>query len=104
MQIWTDETSYAQGEREQHVEPRVWNLKLGHLRVRVHRWHGINDAWFLSCDGFCDKRPLKAKTVQDAQLEAIELLRDWLWVALNDASQTEVSETSAQRLSSVQAT
>lgn len=60
---WKDESSYSRGERGTR-EPSVWSLDSKAIRLRVHRLHGVEGLWFLSCYGLA---------LENCQLDAIEI-------------------------------
>ncbi|HET9063735.1 MAG TPA: hypothetical protein VFO62_10640 [Candidatus Binatia bacterium] len=71
---WTDATAYDQGTRGV-VEPRVWELRTGPVRLIVHRLHGYDGwIWFGSCPELkIDRTSLAATSATEAQSELMTL-------------------------------
>lgn len=73
--VWVDGTSYRQGERGT-VEPRAWEICAGRLRMTIHRLHGIEGQWFLTCNELgIERQPLTAATPIKAKAEALTHVR-----------------------------
>jgi hypothetical protein len=68
---WKDNTSYSRGDKVR--EPGVLAVVDDPLRLKVHRWHGIENTWFASCDLF-ERRELKATELDAAKVEAVDML------------------------------
>ncbi len=79
MKKWKDISSYSQNDKERI--PTIWELRIGHLRVVVHRhrWEEP-DKWFMSVHGDIDidKLPLHQKDLEKAQKEALATLHSSL--------------------------
>ena len=80
---WKDTTSYSQGERAKGVPPSSWGTTVAWLRISIHRHiHYEKDQWLLSTrPGIFDLHLLDSKEVEDAQKEAIKVIRKKLDVA-----------------------
>ena len=46
MLEWRDKTSYSRGDKER--KPRIWELKVGGLRIVIHRIIHYPE-WYVSC-------------------------------------------------------
>ena len=85
VQEWKDVTSYRHGGRG-NAEPSVWELRGKHVCIRVHRYHGCSDAWFVTCrQAGLETRGLAAPTVEEAKRQAVELVKNKLRMLSDDA-------------------
>jgi hypothetical protein len=71
MSEWKDTTSYSQNTKREDRVPKTWELRLKHLRIKVHRYHSIDDVWFLTChDINISVRELASKELEQAKCQA----------------------------------
>lgn len=85
---WKDESgySYTPGRRRGEVEPSVWGFSTPRVRVSVHRYVGIADAWFLSVHGdlHIDRKQLRSTDLEEAKAEALALIESKLAAVMID--------------------
>lgn len=72
MPDWKNITSYAQGQKDRTAS--TVEIRPAGYRIVVTRLHGLPGKWFLRCDAF-DSRGLKSETLEDAQTEAIGIVK-----------------------------
>ena len=80
---WKDTTSYALGDKER--VPTVWTaVGVPHIKITVHRWHGVEGEWFISAPPLFERRrasrgddleAAKAEALQRVRAAAAEILR-----------------------------
>lgn len=76
---WEDTTSYTQSDKERI--PRIWQLRIGKMRLVVHRHlHHDPDQWLMTVHGDIniDNRPLLQKDLDKAKREALAALHNTL--------------------------
>ena len=97
---WTDETSYAQGERRAGAEPRVWSVTVAGVRISIilgHIYH--RDSWVLTAQPWFSEKvigsaeddvdALKRKAMRLVGDRISTLHRDWqkaLWETQEERS------------------
>ncbi len=71
---WQDKTGYSQRDKERI--PRIWEIKLDHVDVVVHRIIHL-DGWFVSSKymGFSDIS-LKQENIEQAKVEAFNYVAE----------------------------
>jgi hypothetical protein len=80
---WKNITSYSQGQKDHPVE--TTEIRPSGFRIVVTRLRGITGKWFLSCE-FFDRRQLTSEALEDAQAEAVALVKERLTAILADLS------------------
>lgn len=74
MPNWEDTSSYSQGDKEREIKSVA--IKLGRVRIVVHRNIYSPGKWFLTMHGgWIDARELKAEEIEAAKVEAIGILQ-----------------------------
>ena len=75
--MWEDETSYSRGETVR--TPRTWVNRWPDIAVTVHRLHGVDGAWFLTCyPASFEQFDLRTDDLDEAKREGVRLVRDRL--------------------------
>lgn len=78
--MWKDVSSYSRSDKDRR--PQTWMAKADDVSITVTRSiYCEPDEWLLMCDPWFPHRVLKAKEVDTAKSEAIELVR----IKLRDA-------------------
>lgn len=76
---WKNTTAYSMGQRDK-VTPRTWSAKHGGLCIVVTRHvYFADDVWVLTVQpglpGISNTHALESAAIKDAQLEALEMIR-----------------------------
>jgi len=82
MSNWKDVSSFSQSDKVR--TPYAFETHCGQFRLCVHHYHGCGDRWFASCRSVFDLVPMKSKGIEEAKVEAIELLKKILTDALGE--------------------
>jgi hypothetical protein len=80
MSAWKDDTSYSKYRLKGETEPDTWIVQLlkdAVIIVARDRYYKPDD-WVLVCDTLNIERPLKAKDIESAKLEAVSVVRNYL--------------------------
>lgn len=80
MVNWKDISSFSQSDKVR--TPNCFETRCGKFRLIVHHYHGCGDTWFASCHRIFEQHELKSKDIEDAKVEAVELLKKILTEAL----------------------
>lgn len=81
--IWKNITSYSQGQKDRQVD--TVEIRPSGYRIVVTRLHGLPGKWFLTCS-FFDRKELKSEVLEDAQAEAIALVKAQLTAIVKELS------------------
>jgi len=76
---WKDITTYSQGDTENI--PRWWKAKIKPLGLKVGHYHidyRDGKTWIMHCKPWFDTHILKAKNLEDAKKESIQLVKTFL--------------------------
>jgi hypothetical protein len=80
MLNWKDVSSYSQSDKVR--TPHSFEPRCGQFRLYIHHYFGCGDTWFTSCRGVFDIVQLKSKDIEEAKVEAADLLKKLLTEAL----------------------
>lgn len=79
---WKDISSYSQSDTKRI--PNTFALKAGCVRITVHQYFGLGDAWFVTCHEVgMNVRDLHTKDADEAKRIAVEMVRTRLQEALS---------------------
>ena len=80
MLNWKDVSSQSKSDKVR--TPSAFETTCGTFRLCVHHYHDCGDTWFASCRNLFDLRQLKSKDIEEAKVEAADLLKKLLTEAL----------------------